>query len=37
MFNNSRLITIGMTLAIVAVIWRVEKVRDVFTGDDSWF
>ena len=36
MFSKNRLVTIGMTLAIVAVIMRVEPAKAALTGDEKF-
>lgn len=34
--SNSRLITIAMTIAVLAVIYRVEPAKEFVTGDSKF-
>lgn len=37
MFSKSRLITIAMTLAVIALAVQTDKGREILTGDGGFF
>ncbi len=36
MFGKSRLMTVALTLAALAVVYRIEPAKDVLTGDNKF-
>lgn len=36
MLNKSRLVTVALTIAAIAVLMRVDTARDLITGDDKF-
>ena len=37
MFGKARLMTVGLTLVALAIIYRVEPAKDLLTGDRGFF
>ena len=37
MFTKNRLITVGLTLGVLALAMRTDKGKEILTGDGGWF
>jgi hypothetical protein len=37
LFGKSRLMTVAMTVGVIALMYRNETTKDLLTGDTGWF